>query len=118
MDQKRTGDSSRSIRAVARIRLPSGPANMLRRLSYRLAKSVSGRDASGLERQARGSGVQGLYAEQQRYPGHVRGTLAVSLGSRSLWHFGKDETGEASAREDALSCKTHAEVSNSSFIPG
>lgn len=66
---------------------------MLRRLSYRIANSVSGREASGLGKQARGSGVQGPCGAEHRSSGPARGRLTASSGSRSLWHFGKDETG-------------------------
>ena len=69
---------------------------MLRRLSYKAVKSISGRSSSGHAVQWRVSGVQGLYVPEHCSSGTVRSPSAVRNGARALWQFGNDETGHVS----------------------
>ena len=66
---------------------------MLRRLSYKAVKNLSGHGSSGRAVQWRVSGVQGFYVPEQCSSGNVRSPSAVRNGARALWQFGNDETG-------------------------
>ena len=93
-----------------------GPANMLRRLSYRFARGLSVQDSRELAAQSRVSGLQGLCVAKYWSSGPVSGSPNAFKGSRTLWHFGKDEKGAFALPRSVPTHETRAEATLKSHL--